>query len=201
MFPCHPLQLPFGFYPNCYPSSGATTKNLISQQPPSSLKAIHRFGLPQSSWITNDLLQQNTLRSSVYSLLKHYIITVSLKRLGFMQHQRSDVVLIRITNDILTADSSECSVLVLLSAAVDTVFCFITPLQQFWQAEPLSECIVVPNTFFVFIGDHSSQYCALNCGIPQGSILGPVFLCVWPLCHIRQGDNITFHCYADDMQL
>lgn len=94
-----------------------------------------------------------------------------------------------------------CNIFLVTTTRFSFLFCFISPLQQFWQAEPLSECIPVPNTFFVFIGDHSSQHCALNCGIPQGSILGPVFFCVWPLCHIRQGDNISFHCYADDMQL
>lgn len=49
----------------------------------------------------------------------------------------------------------------------------------------------------------SSSTSSLQYGVPQGSVLGPKFFCIYsgPLAHIARRHNIEVHMYADDTQL
>ena len=119
--------------------------------------------------------------------------------------------MVKVQDDILHAiDGNEAVVLMLdLSAAFDTMSheilldrlsqCYgITGSVLKWFASYRSS-----RTQFVQIECSRSSLRELNCGVPQGSVLGPLLYVLYtsPVADIIKRHNLMYHLYADDTQL
>ena len=131
---------------------------------------------------------------------------------AYKKHHGVETALIRVQNDILHAIDNHCSVILVLldlSAAFDTVNHFIL-LERLatrygiggialkWFRSYLSNC-----KSFVSIENGLSNTRSFNCGVPQGSVLGPILFMLYtsPIGDIVRTYGINFHLYADDSQL
>ncbi len=127
------------------------------------------------------------------------------------QHS-TETALLRVSNDILRAiDDKKCIFLVLLdlSAAFDTIDHSILlkrlhdqlgvdGISLQWFASYLSN-----RTQCISINGNISSSKQLPCGVPQGSVLGPLLFCAYlsELGHIIREHDMNFHTYADDTQI
>lgn len=123
-----------------------------------------------------------------------------------------ETALLRVQNDILHAiDNRNCVVLLLLdlSAAFDTVDhgILLNRLHSKfgirgnvlkWFKSYLSD-----RSQYVALDGGSSDCAKLDCGVPQGSVLGPILYLLYtsPVADILRNHNMSFHLYADDTQL
>ena len=123
----------------------------------------------------------------------------------------TETALTRIHNDILLAiDDSSCIILVLLdfSAALDAVdhnILLRLELRFGITGKALSwlTFYLTDRTQFVQVANEHSTSRKLLCGVPQGSVLGPVLYAMYtaPLADITRQHGLNFHFYADDTLL
>lgn len=122
---------------------------------------------------------------------------------GFRSHHSTESALLKVHNDIALAVDAKSPVVLLLldlTAAFDTVdhSVLLSRLSNYigiqatvlkWFTSYLSG-----RTFSVMVGDLSSSSASLSCGVPQGSILGPILFSMYmlPLGSIIARHNLSF---------
>jgi hypothetical protein len=131
---------------------------------------------------------------------------------GFRQGHSTETAILRVLSDILQAvDRGDLAALVLLdlSAAFDTVdheillrrlaiSYGITGSAHSWFRTYLSG-----RTYCIRRGTARSRVVDLTCGVPQGSVLGPILFILYTLDLIELVEDfgLSVHLYADDTQI
>ncbi len=131
---------------------------------------------------------------------------------AYKAHHSTETALIRIQNDIAGALDRNRGVMLAmidLSAAFDTVdhSKFLTLLQDKYAVTGAAlewfRSYLTGRLFCVKVGGFRSDPHTLNCGVPQGSVLGPIIFNMYttPLVQIIHRHGLSYHKYADDMGL
>ena len=130
---------------------------------------------------------------------------------SYKQHHSTETALTCVQDDFLRAiDDTKFIMLLMLdlSAAFDTVDhtilinrienrLGITGTALKWFKSYLAD-----RKYRVVLDGVSSNHTNLDCGVPQGSVLGPILFTIYtlPLADIIRKHGIPFHLYADDSQ-
>ena len=149
----------------------------------------------------------NRLRSHIYENGLSNMLQSAYK-----QFHSTETALLKVHNDInLNIDNGKVTALTLLdlSSAFDTIDHNILITR-------LSTCYGISGTALswftsyltdrrqaIKIGNCFSDTLPTSCGVPQGSVLGPLLFTLYttPLSSVIQGHNLDHHLYADDTQI
>ena len=176
---------------------------------------LDRENLKNYRPVSNLPFLSKILEKLVLKQLLLHLETNSLKepfQSAYREHHSTETALVRVMNDLLNViDQGSCSLLTLLdlSSAFDTIdhALLLNRLESIFgiSGTALSwfSSYLANRRQTVVVENHVSEEFILDCGVPQGSVLGPVLfvLYVGPLSTVIRGFGLSYHQYADDTQL
>ena len=177
-------------------------KNLQSISALKLISNLHRW-VVRITIILNPLISFKIITSNI----PHYYLQSAYKA-----GHSCETALLRVYNDIVTTvgkGNGAMLVLLDLSAAFDTIdhvilFEILLKYVGFrGKALDLIKSYYSDRTQRVQIDGILSEFAEIVCGVPQGSVLGPLKFCLYmlPLSAILRFHNIGYHVYADDTQI
>lgn len=176
---------------------GLDSENMQNYRPVSNLsflsKIIERAILTQLL----PLLRQNEI--------------IPIFQSAYRQYHSTETALIKIHNDLVeNTCTGAVSILILLdlSAAFDTVDHELL-LKDLYNSGIRDSALELLNSYLsdrfqrVLVGQTVSALFPLLCGVPQGSVLGPVLFSVYTssLSLLLEAHGVAYHFYADDTQI
>ena len=130
---------------------------------------------------------------------------------AYRQFHYDETALCRVYNDVICNEAEgKCIILFLLdlSAAFDTVDhhtlrCDSENLSITGFALSWFKTYLTDRNFKVIVNDEESETGSIEYGVPQGTILGPVFFITYTLTmkYMLNFCNVLYHFYADDTQI
>ena len=155
------------------------------------------------------------LEKVVASRIQSHLLSNSLSssfQSAYRMFHSTETTLLGIHNDLILAmDRGEVTSLILLdlSAAFDTVdhSILLHRLQHWFGLHGTSRdwfsSYLTSRSQAVSIQNSTSSFSNLFCGVPQGSVLGPLLFTLYttPLGSVISKNSIKYHLYADDTQL
>ena len=201
------LSLSEGIFPSSFKQ--ALVQPLL-KKPSLSTDDLNNFR-PISNLIFISKILEKVVASRIQSHLSSNSLSSSFQSAYRIFHS-TETNLLKIHNDLILAmDRGEVTSLILLdlSAAFDTVdhSILLTRLQNWFGLDGLSldwfSSYLSLRSQAVSINDSISAFSTLSCGVPQGSVLGPLLFTLYttPLGSVISKNSLKYHLYADDTQL
>ena len=164
--------------------------------------------------ISNLSIFSKTLEPIVAKQLTSYLISQKIPHIfqsAYLPSKSTETALAKISSDILTnLDNKNGTILALLdlSSAFDTIdhtilihrltYIGITGTAHKWLSS-----FITNRTSSVLVHSTRSSSRLVTHGVSQGSVLGPILFNIYiiPLLHLISNSPVSFHTYADDIQL
>ena len=167
-------------------------------RPISNIKFVSKMIEKAVLFQLKEHMEYNNLEESLQSAYKRYHST--------------ETALVKVHNDIIHAIDNKCFVILLLldlSAAFDTVDHNILLSRMSKRFGITGKALQWFGSYLdhrqqrVKIDNFLSSRTTLSCGVPQGSVLGPVLYLMYtsPLGDIVRRHGLSSHFYADDTQI